>query len=83
MDWGANLCSTSLCPRHSYMGWLRLVGFLKLQYSFAGYSLFNRAHLQKVLIILRSLLASAIATPILWLHPTGCTQGVYAIGCLC
>ena len=41
------------------MGWLRLVGFLKLYVSFAEYSLFYRAHLQKRPIILRSLLIEA------------------------
>jgi len=37
------------------MGWLRLVGSLKLQVSFAEYRLLYRALLQKRLIILRSL----------------------------
>jgi len=43
------------------MGWLRLVGSLKLQVSFAEYSLFYRALLQKTPVILRSL--QIIATP--------------------
>jgi len=43
------------------MGWLRLVGSLKLQVSFAEYSLFYRALLQTRPIILRSLLI--VATP--------------------
>jgi len=43
------------------MGWLRLVGSLKLQVSFAEYRLFSRALLQKKPIILRSLLI--VATP--------------------
>jgi len=43
------------------MGWLRLVGSLKLHVSFAEYHLFYRALLQKRPIILRSLLS--IATP--------------------
>jgi len=43
------------------MGWLRLVGSLKLQVSFAEYRFFNRALLQKRPIILRSLLI--VATP--------------------
>jgi len=43
------------------MGWPRLVGSLKLQVSFAEYSLFYRALLQKRPIILRSLLI--VATP--------------------
>ena len=37
------------------MGWLRLVGPLKLQVSFAEYSLFYRALLQKSPIILRDM----------------------------
>jgi len=41
------------------MGWLRLVGSLKLQVSFAEYSLFYRALLQKRPRILRSLLIIA------------------------
>jgi len=41
------------------MGWLRLVGSLKVQVSFAEYSLFYRALLQKRPIILRSLLIVA------------------------
>jgi len=36
------------------MGWLRLVGCLKLHVSFAEYCLFHRAFLQKRPIILRS-----------------------------
>jgi len=43
------------------MGWLRLVGSLKLQVSFAEYRLFYRARLQKRPIIWRSLLL--VATP--------------------
>ena len=48
---------------HTYtgMGWLRLVGSLKWQVSFAEYRLFYRALLQKRPIIVRSLLT--IATP--------------------
>jgi len=42
-------------------GWLRLVGSLKLQVSFAEYPLFYRALLQKRPIISRSLLI--VATP--------------------
>ena len=41
------------------MGWLRLVGSLKLQVSFAEYRLFYRALLQKRPVILRSLLIVA------------------------
>ena len=44
-----------------YMGWLRLVGSLKLHVSFAEYCLFHRALLQKRPITLRSLLI--VATP--------------------
>jgi len=54
------LDSTPLTAK-STMGWLRLVGPLKVQVSFAEYSLFYRALLQKRLIILRSLLI--VATP--------------------
>jgi len=43
------------------MGWLRLVGSLKLYVSFAEYRLFYRALLQKRRIILRSLLI--VVTP--------------------
>jgi len=43
------------------MGWLRLVGSLKLYVSFVEYSLFYRALLQKRPIILKSLLM--VATP--------------------
>jgi len=48
------------------MGWLRLVGFLISQVSFAEYRLFYRALLQKRPIILRSLLIEA--TPYLRQH---------------
>ena len=43
------------------MGWLGLVGSLKLQVSYVEYRLFYRALLQKRPIILRSLLI--VATP--------------------
>jgi len=43
------------------MGWLQLVGSLKLQVSFAEYSLFYRAFWQKRSMILRSILV--VATP--------------------
>jgi len=49
--------STEICT----MGWIRLVGSLKLQVSFAEYRLFYRALLQKRPIILWSLLI--VATP--------------------
>jgi len=41
------------------MGWLRLVGSIKLQVSFAQYRLFNSALLQKRPIILSILLREA------------------------
>jgi len=50
------------CERGGYgigMGWLRLVGSLKIQVSFTEYHLFYRALLQKRPIILRSLLTEA------------------------
>ena len=46
---------------YMHMGWLRLVGSLKLHVSFAEYSPFYRALLRKRPIILRSLLI--VATP--------------------
>jgi len=51
------LHTTRMRPQLSgrVMGWLRIVGSLKLQVSFAEYQLFDRALLQKRLIILRSL----------------------------
>ena len=45
--------------RNPSMGWLRVVDSLKLQVSFAEYSLFYRALLQKRPEILRSLLLEA------------------------
>ena len=55
----------------STMGWLRLVGSLKLQVSFAEYSLFYRALLQKRPETSRSLLMKA--TPyILYIIFSGC-----------
>ena len=47
-----------ICVRQ-HMGWLRLVGSIKLWVSFAEYHLFYRAFLQKRPIILRSLLVEA------------------------
>jgi len=52
------------------MGWLRLVGSLKLQVSFAEYHLFYRALLQKRPTILRSL--QVVATPYYVLYATHC-----------
>ena len=57
----ASYRSSSPCSYHSDMGWLRLVGSLKLYVSLPEYSLFYRALLQKRLLILSSLLI--IATP--------------------
>jgi len=58
------------CAQMSAMGWLRLVGSLKLQVSFAEYRRCYRSILQKRPIILRSLLIEA--TPyhgwLLWTH---------------
>ena len=75
LNW--KVSETVCCPRHygvamacvalGIMGWLRLVGSFKLQVSFAEYSLFYRALLQKRHIILRSLLI--VATPYALLHP--------------
>ena len=50
-----------LVLRHSSlsMGWLRSVGSIKLQVSFAEYRLFYRALLQKIPIILSILLTKA------------------------
>jgi len=45
----------------TFMGWLRLVGSLKLQVTFGEYHLFYRALLQKRPVILRSL--QVVATP--------------------
>ena len=47
--------------RKPHMGWLRLVGSIKVQVSFAKYSLFYRALLQKRLIILWILVTKASA----------------------
>jgi len=51
----AALCYHLVSAAVSAMGWLQLVGSLKLQVSFAEYRLFYRALLQKRPIILRSL----------------------------
>ena len=55
------LTQTLCMYSHFHMGWLRLVGSLKLQVSFAECSLFYRVLLQKRPRILRSLLV--VATP--------------------
>jgi len=44
---------------YTCMGWLRLVGSLKLQVSFAEYRLFYRSLLQKRPTLLRSLQVAA------------------------
>jgi len=54
-------CSVCYMSHRWIMGWLRLVGSLKLYASFAEYRLLYRALLQKRPIILRSLLI--VATP--------------------
>jgi len=53
------------------MGWLQLVGSLKLHVSFAEYSLFYRALLQQRPMILRSLLVVATAYHVIheWITP--------------
>jgi len=51
---------------YTRMGWLRLVGSLKLYVSFEKYSLFYRALLQKRHVLLRSLLI--VATPYVYLY---------------
>ena len=48
-------CWWSTVSSFSTMGWLRLVGSLELQVSFAEYRLFHKALLQKRPVILRSL----------------------------
>ena len=55
-----------LCIHTIPMGWLRLVGSLKSQVSFAEYRLFYRALLQKRPMILRSL--PIVATPYAYMH---------------
>jgi len=57
---------------YSHMGWLRLVGSSKLQVSFAEYSLFCRALLQKRPTMWRSLLIEDTLHPdcmLLFTHP--------------
>jgi len=61
-------CTRVITRFRGAMGWLRLVGSLKLQVSFAEHRLFYRALLQKRPIILRSLLLEA--TPYCLLAPT-------------
>ena len=53
--------STDLWSSFADMGWLWLVGCLKIQVSFAEYSLFYRALLQKRPMVLGSLLIVAIS----------------------
>ena len=65
----SKVCVWHSFTEHQYtIGWLRLVGSLKLQVSFADYRLFYRAPLQKRPIILRSLLLVATPYPLIdWL----------------
>jgi len=60
--------------KYVYMGWLRLVGSLKLQVSLAGYSRFYRTLLQKRLIISRRILI--VATPYPW-HESSIYAHIY------
>ena len=62
------------------MGWLRLVGSLKLQVSFAEYSLFYRALLQNRPVILRGLLI--VATPYDMTHPYVWHASFLCVTCL-
>jgi len=54
--WDGHPCIYGLIDGYIDMGWLRLVGSIKLQVSFAEYRLFYRALLQKRPIILSILL---------------------------
>jgi len=49
------VCVQDMYSLNVCMGWLSLVGSLKIQVSFAGYSLFYRALLQKRPMFLESL----------------------------
>jgi len=60
---GMNVLHTHMCI-FTLMGWLRLVGSLKLQVFFVEYCLFYRSLLQKRPIIWRSLLI--VTTPYQW-----------------
>jgi len=51
---------TAYLTKAKLMGWLRLVGSLKLQVSFAEYSLFCRVFLHKRAVVERNLLIVAI-----------------------
>ena len=65
-----------------HMGGLRLVGSLKLYVSFAEYSLFDRAVLQKRPINQRSLLF--VATPYVCAYVCGCVRvRVWMCFCVC
>ena len=65
----------SIDKRNLGMGWLRLVGSLKLQVSFAEYRRFCRPLLQRRPIILRSLLI--VATPYVHTDQSRHTQNLY------
>ena len=67
------LCGAIVCGA---MGWLQLVGCLRLQVSFAEYHLFYRALLQKRPIILRSLLSVATSYCV-WCYCVWC----YCVWC--
>jgi len=54
------------------MGWLRFVGSMKLQVSFAKYSLFDRALLQKRPVILSILLTKATPYVDMWIYEYVC-----------
>jgi len=80
--------SAPLTLFESLMGWLSLVGPLKLQASFAEYRLFCRALLQKRPIILRSSFAKEIYNfkePTNRSHPikpyVESVAGIHRVGC--
>ena len=57
---------SSITDMRCSMGWLRFVGSIKLQVSFAEYRLFYRALLQKRPVILSILLTEATPYPHMW-----------------
>jgi len=61
------------------MGWLRLVGSLKLQVSIAEYSLFYMALLQKRPVILRSLLIAATPYDMTHMYGEAACSGLHKI----
>jgi len=62
--WISHVTHITTCCNHARMGWLRSVGSIKWQGSFAEYRLLYRALLQKRPIILSILLS--VATPYEW-----------------